>query len=306
MFRLCFRNKIKGMKIFKTIFDWIKGIILFPSSLKKNAADLNRIEAKLNDLIQILDTFVIDPKNGVTENNEEAQLKQTELFRSEILAEINQKFDNQFLQIEALLSIYNSLKDIKYLPHTRGWAGSPDFLSKILETVLKEKPRFVLEASSGVSTVVIGLALKSNNYGNSISLDHDRFYAELTNENIELNEINKFSKVSYCPLVEYNEDMVTWKWYKSEGFNLNEKIDLLIIDGPPGNTQKLARYPAIPLLYEYFSDRTIILLDDTKRVDEKIIIKDWITFLQNRNFEVHSIHYDNFEKGMVLLEVIRL
>ena len=121
-----------------------------------------------------------------------------------------------------------------------------------------------------------------------------------------MNEINKFSKVSYCPLVEYNEDMVTWKWYKSEGFNLNEKIDLLIIDGPPGNTQKLARYPAIQLLYEYFSVRTIILLDDTKRVDEKIIIKDWITFLQNRNFEVHSIHYDNFEKGMVLLEVIRL
>jgi hypothetical protein len=46
-------------------------------------------------------------------------------------------------------------------------------------------------------------------------------------------------------------------------------------------------------------------LDDTKRVDEKIIINNWITFLQNKNFEVHSIHYDNFEKGMVLLEVIR-
>ena len=33
----------------------------------------------------------------------------------------------------------------------------------------------------------------------------------------------------------------------------------------PGITQELARYPAIPILYEFFADRFTILLDDSKR-----------------------------------------
>ena len=59
----------------------------------------------------------------------------------------------------------------------------------------------------------------------------------------------------------------------------SNKIDMLIVDGPPRITQELARYPAIPILHEYFSDRFTILLDDSKRDDEAIIIQKWKTKL---------------------------
>ena len=192
------------------------------------------------------------------------------------------------------------------MPPTRGWAGSPDFLTKIAEVIFKEKPRFVLEASSGVSTIIIGLALKLNNHGKAISLEHESFYANITNEYIEVNEIGNITNVKYCPLRDYNSFEQTWKWYETDNLNLTEKIDLLVIDGPPRSTQFLARYPAVSLLHEYFSDRTLILLDDSSRNDEIITIQKWIDFLENNNFKVVVTQFNNFEKGMVILEARRV
>lgn len=216
------------------------------------------------------------------------------------------KFENHFLQFESLLCIYSSLPNLKFLPATRGWAGSPDFLAKIIEIILKEKPRFILEASSGVSTIVIGLAMRLNNYGNVISLDHERFYTKITRENIKVNEIGGNSNVIHCPLRDYNIFEQTWKWYETDNLNLTERIDLLIIDGPPRSTQFLARYPAIPLLYEYFADRVLILLDDASRNDETITVQKWSSFLEENNFKVVITKFNNFEKGMVILEVFRI
>ena len=40
-----------------------------------------------------------------------------------------------------------------------------------------------------------------------------------------------------------------------------DKIDLFIIDGPPVNSSRNARYPAIPLLFDKIKKGSIILLD---------------------------------------------
>jgi len=226
-------------------------------------------------------------------------------FSESLISNIEQKFENQFLQYESLLQLYNSLPNLKFLPPTRGWAGSPDFLAKIAEVISIEKPRFIMEASSGVSTLVIGLALKMNNFGKSISFDHDSTYARKTTQNIKINEIIDFSIVKHCPLINYNEVEQSWKWYDTHNLEFKDKIDILIIDGPPRTTQFLARYPAVPLLYKHFADRTLILLDDANRNDEVIIIQKWIDFLENNNFEVVVSNFNNFEKGLVILEVCK-
>ena len=223
-----------------------------------------------------------------------------------ISTEITEVFENHFLQIESLLSIYNSLPNLKYLPATRGWAGSPDFLNKIIEVILKHKPRFVLEASSGVSSIVIGLALKKNNYGKSLSFEHDISYSKVTRKNINVNEIEDVSTVMDCPINDYLIEGETWKWYETEGLTFTDKIDLLIIDGPPRTTQNFARYPAIPILHKQFSDNVIILLDDAKRPDEIVILEKWIVFLKKHNYEVTFTQFNNYEKGMVILEINRI
>ncbi len=224
---------------------------------------------------------------------------------NELVSKIQEGFENHFLQLESLLFIYNSLPNLKFLPATRGWAGSPDFLAKIVELVLKEKPLFVLEAGSGVSSVIIGLALKLNNYGESISLEHDITYANITSGNMGINELEIKSVVKLSPLIEYNNLEQKWIWYDINEIKFSNKIDMLIVDGPPGITQELARYPAIPLLHEYFSDKFTILLDDSKRDDEVIIIQKWIVFLETNDYKVKIENFINYEKGMTILHVYR-
>ena len=67
---------------------------------------------------------------------------------------------------------------------------------------------------------------------------------------------------------------------------------MLIIDGPPENTQKWARYPAIPLLYDYMAKGCIVILDDANRKDEKEIIEMWKTEYKDLKGK-----YINSEKG---------
>jgi predicted O-methyltransferase YrrM len=292
------------MRFLRKTFKAIKLFIEMPSTIKLSQQSLIQIENKIDLLTQKVNDLTMSS----TLEKQEKRLSCQELSESEKLPisnEISEVFENHFLQIEALLSIYNSLPNLKYMPATRGWAGSPDFLNKIVEIILKQKPRIVLEASSGVSSVLIGLALKMNNSGKAFSFEHDASYAKITRNNIKVNDIDDISIIMDCPLNDYLIDGETWKWYETKEFASTDKIDLLIVDGPPRATQNLARYPAIPILYKYFSDNVIILLDDTNRPDEIIIIEKWIEFLENEGYIINIERYVNYEKGMVLLNINR-
>lgn len=295
------------MNFITEIFKKIQSFFLIPesiSSISKNMKDLKLIENKMDLLTQKVNELNIKATLQKHENLPTAQ----EFSKSEnlpISTEIREIFETHFSQIEALLSIYNSLPNLKYMPATRGWAGSPDFLNKIVEIILKQKPLFVFEASSGVSSVLIGLALKINNSGKALSVEHDTLYADNTRKNIEVNDIADISIIMNCPLTDYLIDGETWKWYEIKELAFTDKIDLLIIDGPPRSTQNLARYPAIPLLYKYFSDNVIILLDDANRPDEIIIMEKWIEYLEQEGCKINIERYINYEKGMVLLNINR-
>ena len=295
------------MNFITKIFKTIKSILLMPvniSSISKIMEDLKQIEDKIDLLTKKVNDLYLNP----TLERQYSLPSYHDLSESEklsILQEISNVAENNFLQIEALLSIYNSLPNMKFVPTTRGWAGSPDFLNKIVEIILKQKPHFVCEASSGVSTVVIGLALKMNNLGKALSLEHDSFYAEKSRNNIIINEIEDFSIIMNCPLNDCLIGKTIWKWYDIHELTFTDKIDLLIIDGPPRITQNLARFPAIPLLYKYFSDNVIIILDDANRPDEIIIVEKWIDFLEKEGCKINIEKYPHYEKGLVVMEITK-
>ncbi|RSK38961.1 class I SAM-dependent methyltransferase [Hymenobacter perfusus] len=294
------------MKRLKALIDSLKRAFNAPSpssTIGDRDGALLRVERKLDLLSQQLIQLGLEPLANQTDEPTEDQRSKLVPGRIPV---IDQKLENQFLQLESLFSIYNSLPNLKLLPPTRGWAGSPDFLAKIIEVILKQKPAFVLEASSGVSTVVIALALKLNNCGKVVSLDHEDHYAAKTRENVKVNEAESNSIVQHCPLKEYTVGEQSWKWYDIEEVDLTRKIDILVIDGPPRTTQFLARYPAVPLLHEYFADKALVLLDDANRDDEVIIVGKWIAFLEAINYKVEVHMFNHFEKGMVMLEVCRV
>jgi hypothetical protein len=77
---------------------------------------------------------------------------------------------------------------------------------------------------------------------------------------------------------------------------IDQPIDLLVVDGPPGNIQKQSRYPALPLFYRQLSDRSTIILDDGLREDEQRIVARW-----EREFDNLSIQFLSLEKGAYVI-----
>lgn len=286
------------MNVIKNIYHFLKSIILFPYNLYSLKTEFNTV-GKYNKHLREELADLKRCSNSKIDSMQEILINSLK----EVSIENKSLIENHFLQIESLLFIYYILPNLKYLPSTRGWAGSPDFLKKIVEIIISQKPRLVIEASSGVSSVVIGLALKNNNYGNSLSLEQDSTYLQQTKKFIEINQIEDCTSLLNCPLVEYEIENELWKWYQTDKLDISEKIDLLVIDGPPRTTQKLARYPAIPILFSYLSDRFTILLDDAKRPDEILIVEKWVKYLEKEGCQINIEHYLNYEKGMVILNV---
>jgi hypothetical protein len=204
--------------------------------------------------------------------------------------------DWDFRQVEALTSLFATLKPDRPLPATRGWAASPDFLKLIVEQILLERPRLVVEASSGVSTLVIGYCLKRLGRGRLVSLEHEAQFVALARERIVMHGLEEFATVVHAPLVSVEIEGGEWPWYDLRNLPAGDSIDLLVVDGPPGQLRPLARYPALPLLYRRLSDRATVLLDDGNRVDEKEIVGRW-----EREFGDLSVEFRNVEKGAFVL-----
>ena len=78
---------------------------------------------------------------------------------------------------------------------------------------------------------------------------------------------------------------------------------LVLVDGPPGNTGPLARLPALNKLLNALGHHQIdIVLDDSERTEEKMIIAKWKETLQGRfvPFEEEDVPC---EKGAYVLRL---
>lgn len=208
------------------------------------------------------------------------------------------KRNQDYQQIEALFSLIYIIKPNLPLPAMRNWVASPDILKKIAEVVLIEKPNFVVEASSGVSTLVIAYCLKQLGQGKVVSFEHDAEYAAKSQRLIKQHGLEGVATIVYAPLIEVEIKGQQWLWYNSDFYrkNIDLPIDLLIVDGPPTHIQRLSRYPALPLLYGHLNNTATIILDDGQREDEKIAVAMW-----GEEFSDISSEFLGMEKGAYLI-----
>lgn len=181
-----------------------------------------------------------------------------------------------FNQTGSLLNIHKFLPELNNLPTTRDWAASPDVLQLIIKEFIKQKPVSIIECGSGVSTLVFAsLFKKFNIQGKIISLDHDSFYAEKTRETLIENGLNEYVTILDAPLVDYTLDGKQYKWYDLKDLPQDIKFDMAFIDGPPTNTNKLARFPFYDLIKNRLSEKYTLIVDDAKRVDEIEMVNLW-------------------------------
>ena len=165
------------------------------------------------------------------------------------------------------------VKPRAFLGKFGGSAISSDMANILISKILKTKAKLVLEAGSGLSTILMGYALEKTG-GILISLEHDKKFYEKTLADIRLHKL-KNVKLIYAPLQIFNLEGKEWLWYCPEGLKEIESIDILFVDGPPGSAQPLSRYPALPILKDKISNSCTIILDDFFRKDEREIVNIW-------------------------------
>lgn len=185
------------------------------------------------------------------------------------------RLDNHFRQVEALSALTRELGLPLGLQQTRGWAGSPDFLLHVLRAARSQCPQVVVECSCGVSTVVLARAMQLQGSGHVWSLEHNSEFAVRTRTELARHGLEDWATVLEAPLVTHVLRDGTWLWYSIADLP-SAPIDLLVVDGPPMSTQRLARFPALPLLQKRLSASACIVLDDAGRADETEIIRRWV------------------------------
>lgn len=211
---------------------------------------------------------------------------ETSLAAQQFTEQVSRAVNGQTREVEALLQLYAWVKPNEPMPPSGQWAMNPQGLLALIALVRRNRPRIVLELGSGTSTIWIGHALASNGpvegngstmAGRLVSLDHDPGYAARSQELADLHSDEMApAEIRVAPLTPLRLGTEEYFWYSREALKDITGIDMLIIDGPPGGTCPLARYPAVPILIDRLADGAMIVLDDATRDDEKAAAERWI------------------------------
>ncbi len=178
-------------------------------------------------------------------------------------------------QLEALAAIRDALDGRVAVPSTTDWAASADLLRELVMIVMARRPKVVVETGSGTSTVVVAGCLERLGDGHIWSLEHLPSYAGETRELLAAAGLEGRATVVDAPLVDVRLGDGTWSWYDLSALPAIDPIEVLFVDGPPGDTGPLARYPALPALLERLAPDAAIIIDDGARPDELKMVARW-------------------------------
>ena len=181
--------------------------------------------------------------------------------------------------IESLFAIHRDLDALSSLPPMAspygGWAISPDLARLIVEQVLLYKPVTIVELGSGVSTILLGHVAKTLPGTRVVSLEHDSLWYANTLVDLQTHRVDNVD-LRYAPLTPIEIDSAEYLWYSAEAFEDLTDIDLVLVDGPPGDVGPRARFPAGPVLHSKCRDGCLWIVDDTVREDEQEIVRQWM------------------------------
>lgn len=155
------------------------------------------------------------------------------------------------------------------LPNLGSWKADTALLHRIVDTIERLRPTNVVELGAGASSLVTAKALALNGGGRLTSFDQHRDYVDATRAWI--GEHGLAADLHHAPLVPAPGD---WPglWY--DVHHLPERIDLLIIDGPPWAVHPFVR-GAAETLFDRVPVGGVVLLDDAARPGERVVARRW-------------------------------
>ena len=145
-------------------------------------------------------------------------------------------------------------------------AAEADFLAEVASTVRALTPAVVVECGSGLSTLVLGAITRTSSC-RIVSLEQDASWLAKTQRDIARFRLESV-QIVHAPLVSRGD----FSWYSLPN-ELPDRIDVVVCDGPPGDTPG-GRYGLVPTLRDRLSGSTI-LVDDANRPAERSAIGKW-------------------------------
>lgn len=286
-------------------------------SEKQNRVVNDQLTAKnqrIGDLKQQRESLLQQIKAINVERNTLNSLNQS------VQVELSQQLANTTSQLEAFTAIQQFLHFDKVPVRFHHWPISPDLGLKLIELILQRQPRVVIEFGSGTSTVLMAKALSYSQRFISqsatalplLSIEHDQFYLAQTARNLALQGLSEWVNLSHCPLIVWQGD--TAKRYYDCAAMLAEfairageakGLVMALVDGPPGRTNAMARYPALPMLMDAFAGHKLLLLvDDANRADEQQMLALWQAYALEQGWQYHCKQHP-LEKGLAIVELER-
>jgi len=155
-------------------------------------------------------------------------------------------------------------------------------LAVILNDIIINQRKSIIEFGSGVSTLAISNLIKKNNLKCSfVSIEDNKEWFDYINSFLSRNDLQKNVKIIYAPLESSDLALGDNLWYSMQalnnGISKESKFSLAFIDGPAAWKPKirLSRYTAVPYLINFLAEEFSIYLDDTNRKGEKEVLSLW-------------------------------
>lgn len=215
----------------------------------------------------------------------------------ELRLSIMNQIDDQVVLLEDYMQLMRLVPMSLPMPRPGTWAASEDLLLWLAGYVLEHRPRTVVDLGSGQSSVWMAAAMRTAGYdGRVIGVDHDEVFAAGTRELARRQGVEDWLTVVQAPLREQEIAGRSVRWYDLDALTGIDGIDLLSIDGPPGQGTSHARWPALPALHDRLSPGAVVVLDDMIRRDEQDILDDW-----TERFPGFAVERLDFEKGAAVM-----
>ncbi|HEU5036728.1 MAG TPA: class I SAM-dependent methyltransferase [Nocardioides sp.] len=213
------------------------------------------------------------------------------------VAHLRKERDHHAKRTQDIVNLFSMVPIRSGIPPLGLWTASADLLVELVDRLVEGRPAVAIEGGSGVSTVVMALAVREHGLPTRvIALEHNPEWGAHTRRMLERHGVADHAEVRIAPLGPTSLADHSTPWYDESALADLTDIGLVLVDGPPEGTGPRARYPMIPLLRDKLAHRCTILVDDTAREGDADVVERWRPFLPD--FEFEKLHLD---KGAAVL-----
>jgi predicted O-methyltransferase YrrM len=182
--------------------------------------------------------------------------------------------ENREIRQEAreLFALAHAMQDGKAWLPPGGWALGADALVWLLREIDARDSQSIVELGPGASSVILG----STRDARLVGLEHDERYLRALRKQLASNGLDS-CELHHAPLEARDYAGESVQWYASAAIeSLPDRIDLLIVDGPPNFAGGRNRSPAWPELRSRLPTGAVVLVDDTQRPSERAMVDEWL------------------------------